>query len=340
MPLVRRRILFSLVTLLISLILLEGLARLVEPSVVKSRTIALPTPGGEKEMRHTVEMFEDDRGSWALPPSSSRREGNVWVRTNQYGLRGPQVEELKAGELRMLTLGDSSIFGVEVEEKYVFSSVAAEDLEKKLAVPVTPYIGGVPGYDSQQSLQTLQRFGPYLKLKWAVIGSLWSDVFRNDDARRYTQNQKIREPMRAFAIWRVLRWWLSPWLTAQKVKWVDQKTDIGSLENEGHPPRVILSDYLANLRAMVQKCKEMGVQPVFLVLPAPMDFDVVPPPETVIAYRAAMATVARESGAPLVDGPVLFKKEGSLDDFIDQVHPSRSGHAKLGHALAALLDGD
>ena len=80
-----------------------------------------------------------------------------------------------------------------------------------------------------------------------------------------------------------------------------------------------------------------GIQPVFLVLPAPMDFDTVPPPETVIAYRAAMATVAREAGAPLLDGPSLFKKEGSMNDFIDQVHPSRSGHARLGHALADLL---
>lgn len=338
----RRRLLFALVTVLLALLLLEGVARVAEPYVVKTtRSLPLPAPGAEKDLAmprsSQVEMFEDDRGTWTLPPSSQRKEGNIWVRTNQYGLRGPQIGTLETGELRMLTLGDSSIFGVEVEERYVFSSVAAEDLKTRLQVPVNAYIGGVPGYDSQQALQNLQRLAPVLHLRWAVIGSLWSDVFRNDDVKQMQSRQSVREPMRAFATWRVLRWWLSPWLAAQKVRWINSRMDIGSLDNEGHPPRVILSQYLANLRAMVTTCKQNNIQPAFLMLPAPMDFDKVPPPETVMAYRAAMASVAQESGAPLLDGPALFKKTGGMNDFLDQVHPSRSGHAKLGHALAELL---
>lgn len=222
--------------------------------------------------------------------------------------------------------------------KIRFSSVAAEDLQKSKGVPVTPFIGGVPGYDSGQALQTLRRVGESLKPGWVVIGSLWSDVFRNDDARRFANQQALRGPFRSLATWRILRWWLAPWLSSQKVKWVDSKVDIGTLDDEGHPPRTLLPQYLSHLRAMVSTARSLGAEPVFLVLPAPMDFDKVAPPETVMTYRAAMRSVAAEAQAPLLDGPALFLEKASPKDFLDQVHPSRSGHALLGHALATLLE--
>ena len=76
----------------------------------------------------------------------------------------------------------------------------------------------------------------------------------------------------------------------------------------------------------------------FLVLPAPIDLDSVPPPVTIQAYRYAMKRVAEANHAPLVDGSKLFKDmKVTITYFLDNVHPSPEGHRLLGQALAQAL---
>lgn len=333
----------------LALLALEGIARLLEPRLVPARSIPLPAPRGPgvadpEAFRNAllarrraeglgVGMTEDESLGWALPPSSVTREGSLVMRTNALGLRGPEVGARTPGELRILTLGDSSIFGFGVEEKYVLSSIAADAMHGALGVAVTPFIGAVPGYDSGQALGTLRRVATALKPDWVVIGCLWSDVFRMDDADRRVYRRELVGPLRGLALWRIARWELAPWLASERVRWVDSAADIGALDGEGLAPRTPLADYIRNLEAIVADTRRMGARPAFVVLPAPMDFDRTPIPASVAAYRAAMKRVAREAGAPLVDGPELFLAEGSLTSFLDNVHPSREGHALLGRAL-------
>jgi lysophospholipase L1-like esterase len=345
-----RRILFAATTLVLALVGIEGIARVAEPRIVPTqRDLPLPAPmtptqtGGDawrrltQAQRGAVPMREDERTGWSLPPSSVRMDGDLWIRVNALGLRGPEAGPKVEGEQRLLSLGDSSIFGVGVEEKYLFTTAAAEVLATAWQRTVTPFVGGVPGYSSTQALENLRRVGPALQPDWVIIGCIWSDLYQNQDMATARRRQQIREPMRAFATWRVLRWWLSPWLASQKVRWVDGKQDIGTLDDEGYPPRTSLADYLKNLRSIVAETTKLGGKPVFLILPAPLDFDRVPPPETVRVYRAALQQVATESEAPLLDGPALFKQRADLSFFTDQVHPNRQGHQLLGKALGELL---
>ena len=348
-----RRLMFSAITVTGCLLLLEGGFRLGETSLIPARSIPLPAPRAPgvadaqafgqqlKEARQAagiaVALVEDERAGWALAPSTVRKEGNIYVRINALGLRGPEVTAKAPGELRLLSVGDSSIFGIEVEEKYVFSTIAADDMAAALHTKVLPFIGGVPGYDSTQSLQNLQRVGAQVQPDWVIIGCLWSDVFRNDDNNQMRYRREVVGPMRYFATWRVLRWWLAPWLLSERVRWVDTPTDIGSSDGEGLPPRTPLPTYIKNLQALGAEARRLGGKPAYLMLPAPMDFDRVPPPASVQAWRAAMARVAAEQGAPLLDGPALFKSEGGMSDFVDHVHPSKEGHILLGHALGKLL---
>ncbi|MDP2309565.1 MAG: GDSL-type esterase/lipase family protein [Pseudomonadota bacterium] len=336
-----------------ALVGVEGSARLVEPLVVPDRTIPLPAPQSpgvasaqgfknalEQRRRSeglAVAMTEDESAGWALPPSTVRKEGNVTVRVNALGLRGPEVQPPAEGELRLLTLGDSSIFGVEVEEKYVFSSVAADRLREARGVPVTAYIGGVPGYDSTQSLANLRKVGPALSPTWVVIGCIWSDLYRTDDTTRGTYRREIVGPFRGLAAWRIARWQLAPWLASERVRWLDGVEDIGAFDGEGLAPRTSLAAYRRNLEAIVADTRKLGARPAFVLLPAPMDFDRTPLPVSIAAYRATMKKVADEAGAPLVDGPALFLERGSLSWFVDNVHPSREGHVLLGEALGAAL---
>jgi lysophospholipase L1-like esterase len=348
-PGILRRVAFAALSGLLVFGLLEGGAWLLEWTVFfgqtsTSRQIPLPAPGAPGtsstllwEQLQRVQLIEDETTGWSLPPSSTKQESGVLVRINALGLRGPELVAKGPGEKRILTLGDSSIFGIGVEEKYVFSTVLAEDLEKSLSVPVTPFIGGVPGFASDQALARLKEVGAAVQPDWVVIGTLWSDVFRNDQLNKIRYRKRITGPFEHFALYRVLRLLLAPYLTSQKVGWIDGAQDVGRLDDEGLPPRTGLADYMINLKAMAEQTVAVGGKPVFLVLPAPMDFDKVPPPETVTAYRGAMKAVAEAMGAPVVDGVAVFKEKGSMRYFLDQVHPSREGHALLGHAIATTL---
>lgn len=72
-------------------------------------------------------------------------------------------------------------------------------------------------------------------------------------------------------------------------------------------------------------------------LPAPIDFnDTIP--EWIDAYRVVMELVAEETNTPLVDAVQWWKThEPSMKDFYDNVHPSVSGHRKIGQSLVQTL---
>ena len=97
---------------------------------------------------------------------------------------------------------------------------------------------------------------------------------------------------------------------------------------------MLLSEYIQNLKRLTRQIKALGAKPAFLILPAPMDLDPVPPPEAVLAYREAMRQAAAAADAPLVDGPALFVERGvDIGYWTDQVHPDRPGHLLLGEGL-------
>ena len=93
-----------------------------------------------------IPMVPHGRRAWALSPGSEMVETNVHVRVNALALRGPELAEKQPNEIRLMTLGDSSVFGFGVEEADVFGAVAASYLSSEWARPVVPVNGGTPGY--------------------------------------------------------------------------------------------------------------------------------------------------------------------------------------------------
>jgi len=150
--------------------------------------------------------------------------------------------------------------------------------------------------------------------------------------------QRIRGPLRQLALYRAARRLLAPWLRTRKVKWIDTQDDVGS-DPGGASSRVSLPQYMKNLRSIVEAIQALGANPILLALPAPMDFDTVPVPETVLEYREAMRIVAQEKSAHFVDGPDLFQQaDAGIAWFLDQVHPNPHGHKILGQALADVME--
>jgi hypothetical protein len=73
------------------------------------------------------------------------------VRINSLGLRGPEVEPLPEGGLRVLLLGDSMVAGFEVPYEETFGAHLERRLERELGVPIQVVNAGVRGYGTDQS---------------------------------------------------------------------------------------------------------------------------------------------------------------------------------------------
>jgi lysophospholipase L1-like esterase len=329
----------------------EGLAQVLEPAT-QARSIPTPAPATDKnrtlisgfsqrQAAHRIAtgqatpLVEDESRGWILPPSRTIIQGDITCRINSLGMRGPEPAPKGEQELRLLALGDSSVFGFGVMEKDVFVVQAATLLSNTLGTPVSWANGAVPGHDSGQALRTLKLHGARLAPDWVLIGSLWSDVYANF-GRNPAETHALRGPLRHLATYRTARRLLAPWLRTRKVRWIHSAQDIGSPGTTGS--RVALPQYLRNLQAMEAEARSIGARVLFVALPAPMDFDRVPVPETVLEYRAAMRWVADQADSLLVDGPALFRDEGAdISWFLDQVHPSPAGHALLAQSIATEL---
>jgi lysophospholipase L1-like esterase len=347
-----RRISFALVTASVLLGAVEGGAWFYERQTwVSERLYPVAGPGrhmdfnkaAEKNRRQLMQggtaLVADPRMKWGLAPNTVQSGPRGSYRINSLGLRGPDLGEKAEGELRLMSLGDSSVYGDGVAENDVFIVVAADLLGHAWGRDVTGIIGGVPGHDTTQSMAMLAKVGRGLQLDWVVVGNLWSDVFHDrGHARNVTgRADTITGPMRKLATYRVLRRWLSPKLRAREIHFLASKEDVGSLTGK-RTSRVLLSEYIQNLRKLTSQIESIGARPAFLILPAPMDLDPVPPPEAVLAYREVMRQAAAAVDAPLVDGPKLFLERGvDIGFWTDQVHPDRPGHLLLGDGLFEAL---
>ncbi len=365
----KRRLVWAVLAALLGLGLIEGASAMLERTLLPlDRTIPSPSPvnDGAHQFNRAIDadykarrargdlptqtaaplpLVASKTQGWTMAPDQEIETGGVRYRSNTQGMRSAEVQAKEPGEIRLLTLGDSSVYGHGVPEPYVFGAIAAARLGVDLGRPTNIYNGAQPGHDSGQALATLREFGATISPDWVVVATLWSDIYHVRERNPFdpTGDRYLpgaRDMGRRFATYRVIWRALGPWLASQQVRWMVSRDDIGALESPGGAgtTRTPLGTYVQNLRAMGQLARELGGRPVYLILSAPIDLDPVPPPDTLTAFRTAMRAVAEEQGAPLIDGPQAFSEAGaSLGFFIDAVHPNREGHLVLGEALAAGL---
>ncbi len=340
-----RKLLFTAITLVAFLGLFEGGARVWEamrPNPSMPEPVPQTCPEGEACFEGAarlpdrdpdpegIQLVEQRRAGWGFVPGSQIAHGNVVVTINELGLRGPGVPRKKgSNEVRLLSLGDSSVYGYGVADGEIFLDLAAELLEEgRGGATVRAVNGALPGYSSHQALAVLRDVGPVVDPDWLVIACIWSDLFHTAEP---LEPESGRSPLAAV---RLMQHMLEPWLPARTIGWWDPEQGVGT-PGEGRTPRVALTQYMDNLHALATEGDRLGARSAFLVLPAPVDLDPAGPPAYVQDYRAAMATVAKELDAPLIDAPRYFMRHDATGAmFFDQVHPSVEGHRLLGGALA------
>jgi lysophospholipase L1-like esterase len=342
-----KTIAFAIASVVIGLTVLEGIAglyffiedrywpRILDPGpfldaedkdeFMKTMIAHEPTgPGG------AIIMQEDDETGWGL----TRREppGLLGQPVNALGLRGAEVLPKTDGELRLLFLGDSTVYGFGVLDDQTMSTSAARGLNKRLGKTTTGVNGGIPGYDSGQSLTLLKRLLDPVQPDWVVIASLWSDCYV--DREPWLDGDGVKSSLLARTnTYRLMRRALQPLLRTRKVGWFASQEEM--LQARVEDARNCPEKFHSNLVAMAHLAQAGGARPLFLILPAPVDLTWRGAPLVVAEYRKVIRRAAEEAGAPLVDGPELLASKGlNLYHFLDQVHPGPELQQLLGTAVS------
>jgi len=111
----------------------------------------------------------DSQLGWSLKPNfSAKAKWGDYVKTNKLGLRSPEVLPKDLHEFRILSLGESSTYGVGVSDSETYSALLQEHLNKTIQSKlITVVNAGVSAYSSFQSLKYLELRG--LKLNPDLI---------------------------------------------------------------------------------------------------------------------------------------------------------------------------
>ena len=270
-------------------------------------------------------------------------ENGIELRINRLGLRGQEIKLPKPEKVRrLMTIGDSAIFGFGVAEDMVFSQVAADALGED----VEAINGAIPGYSTYQSINLLRLRGWQTDPDVLVIGNLWSDNnFGNFVDKELIATMtgfeesfmaRLHRMLSFSAMYRVADWNNRVRDRAAKIKQVGQ--DISKGTQTGYR-RVAINDYANNLDTLVRAAKARDAEVVFLMLANEEDVKGTAKSFAWSSYRQVMRDTASRHGAPLLDGVSLFKQSGlgSRDLFVDKMHPSVQGHRLLGKKLAEIL---
>ncbi len=127
--------------------------------------------------------LEDQHFHHRLRPNQTYHYGSkefaVDIRTNRYGLRGPEpVVPKPEGTFRILMLGDSFTFGFPVKDPEVFSAIIEQQL-KAQGLQVDVVNGGVSGDSPTLHYVSLRdqylEFDPDLVVLWYDLGDLQED---------------------------------------------------------------------------------------------------------------------------------------------------------------------
>ncbi|MFT4976993.1 MAG: lysophospholipase L1-like esterase [Myxococcota bacterium] len=305
-----------------ALLLLEVGARLLLPAV--------PDPAAQQPQEDAMEPSAEL--GWMPRPGESRAfgiPGKTWINVNR--TRNPEFVEPQPGELRLLTLGDSTVYGVLVNDREVFSSIAAQKLQRQLNTTVTAINGGVPGYSSEQARRLLTGSLADVPFDVLVVATQWSDSQPADssDAWRFSRlGAASHAVLYGSGLYRLMDRLLVGPRDAEVVQW--------ELHDEPGSRRVPLRAYRKNLHAFADIARKRGAEPVYLLLPSDRDLRSEPLEAPRPAYREAMREAAEAEGALLIDGIAPFVG-GDRSLLLDDVHPSRGGHRLLGETLAAAL---
>jgi len=318
----QRQFLFSIVPLLSLVLLSECVARCFgEPKISESRHYLLPL--------HSTRL-------WGMNPNSTMDSNGQPIAINSTGLR--EVPTTNAS-LRILTLGDSNIFGYDLSHEESLHGHLVQSL-KIQNIQADVFCGGVPGYSSEQSRVLMNEWGWDLKPDLIVIANLLSDSSQDyfDDQEWIT---KAHNPSRRTTwitsnysvAWQWLRLWIVGKSRAwQKLRWVREPTLFSQM-------RVPVKRYDENLNAMLDGAAKRDVGAVIFQLTTLLDKE---EEDLGMHHKEVQQKVADSYGVLLINAQDLLDRsnEEAHEMFIDPVHASAKANAIYAKGIVEAIMGN
>ncbi|MEO0652957.1 MAG: SGNH/GDSL hydrolase family protein [Planctomycetota bacterium] len=134
----------------------------------------LPRPLPEREPLLRVQA--NPLRGWEMVPGEDHYTYHHRVSINALGLRGPEVEAKGDGELRVLAVGDSLVYGQGVADDETLPAQLEVQLEERLGRPVTVVNGGLRAYSTPQELGLLEELGPAIDPDLVLLFWYWNDL--------------------------------------------------------------------------------------------------------------------------------------------------------------------
>ncbi len=268
---------------------------------------------------------------WSLRPGA--REGLVEI--NTHGVRGPEIRPREPGELRILSLGESTTYAGRLAYAATYSARIERALETRTGRPVRVINAGVPGYTIFQGWAYLAHRGLALEPDVVLlyfgfndflpVSFLWDrDALASEQSGGLTDRELFalrRRPLaRLDGALRLrsafYRWWALRLASGGP-------PDLAAADRVRDPrrPRVPEADRRELLARIQALCREHGVELVI----------VVPWYRRFVEHEQLLRDFSAEEEVRLVDLPQRLGSEAPRTEtlFLDDVHPSAEGHALI-----------
>lgn len=344
------------------LAVLEGAVRLLD--LDRAVIAARPFPQEQLGMfRRDPELF------WSMHPHLDMPFKGARVVTNSLGLRSGEIGAKPPGELRILSLGESTTFGTGVENDETYSALLAGLLLESAPrlTRVTAINAGVAAYSSFQSLVYLETRGlalepdvvlfyhelnDYLPSAHRGSGNAESDLVRTDrqlyESRRNRLGRALhrRSALSRFAINAIARarlrsfdsYQLDPMLEIA-LRGIHSGPLVFTLE-EGAPRRVELEENAMPRRVSEQERLQILEELLAICRDANIALVVIHP-----AYRGSqrhecvLTGFCHARGVPMFEAFDVLHAEGRPAGalYLDKAHPTREGHRRLATGLVRTL---
>jgi hypothetical protein len=158
----------------------------VRRALIAVLTVLVPVAGAEMYLRATTQSWLGPvvQQRWLLEQGSDGhlRPGRgfvgeiTWsgrttrVRTNSLGMRGPDLAEPRDGELRVLAVGDSMVFGFGCELEETLTHLLGPRLAAAIGGPVVARIGAAPGLGTADLPAVIERLRPEFRPDRLLVG--------------------------------------------------------------------------------------------------------------------------------------------------------------------------
>ncbi len=360
-PPVLRRLVFALIPALFLLAALEAAARLGEWAVPELRSLPLPE-------EYAGLLVPDAELGWAVRADMRQRLDGVLISTNELGLRSAAVAPKARGEFRLLVLGESSAFGIGVQQYETFPAVLEGLLNERGTRPYRVINAGVPAYSSFQSLLFLEQRGLRLKPDLVLFYHELNDylpsslrdssndtlgVSRTDQQWHATRRSTITRRLLAhsalyrFAALRLAERRITKLQREARANPLsqiglldialpprltnsEQTAPAAAIEESLLPPRVSPEERWENLRRLRQICQAREIELV-IIHPAYSDSR---------RHECLLTRFCSDTGTLMFEAyDALHPPEAAAGLFLDPWHPTVLGHRRLAQQLAGFLEG-